>query len=79
MCSEKTTMLPLVANFLGTALAIFQPSSRPLSTYSKEKSVKSPLRFHLQMLLIALFECLGNAVGLIGMIFAGSGVSLIVV
>jgi hypothetical protein len=71
-------MLPLVANFLGTALAIFQPSSRPSATHYKEKSVKS-LQLHLQMLVIALFECLGNAVGLMGMIFAGSGVSLIIV
>jgi hypothetical protein len=75
--AEKTTMLPLVANFLGTALAIFQPSSRSFSTPSKGKPPLKLLRLHLQMLIAALFECLGNAVGLIGMILAGSGVSLI--
>jgi hypothetical protein len=63
----------LVANFLGTALAIFQPSSTPPT---KTKSKTHGLKLHLQMFAVGMLECFGNAVGLLGIIFAGSGVLL---
>jgi len=68
-------MLPLVANFLGTCFAFFVPLTPEASAQvaAKEGKIVIP---HQRLLLVGVLECMGNAFALIGIIYAGSGVSL---
>lgn len=69
-------MLPLVANFLGTSLAFFVPLTAEATAQVAAKEGKTVIP-HQRLLLVGVFECLGNAFALIGIIYAGSGVSFL--
>lgn len=75
--------MPVLANFIGISGALLVPSSEPAVAYQGEEIVESKrhskwLSHHKRFALIATFEVLGNVLGVLGLIFAGSGLFQVV-
>jgi drug/metabolite transporter (DMT)-like permease len=81
--AEKTTLLPVLANFAGIACALFLPSSSHETTSHDNEASSSKRKpaitsHHKKFALIGSCEVAGNVLGVLGLIFAGSGLFQVV-
>jgi len=76
--ADKTSLLPVAANYYGTALALFLPEEKtPIVISAQHPKLiipKTNWNFHARVFLISIFEILGNVFSILGIIYAGSGV-----